>query len=124
MGSRTRTPDLRGVTMMFLSLLFWTFLASYIVHILDETLINGGFVQWIANNFWPAYNQRMFFWFNAAVIVAIAISNILYDSLGGQWIILPLIWIAGFVTHVLTVHLYWSFDRILTRQACSRVYST
>jgi hypothetical protein len=30
--------------MLFLSLLFWAFFASYVVHILDETLLNGGFV--------------------------------------------------------------------------------
>jgi hypothetical protein len=50
----------------------------------------------------------MFFWFNAAFIGAIAISNVLFDSLGGRWVILPLIFVAGFVTHVLTVHLYWT----------------
>jgi hypothetical protein len=96
---------------MFLNLLFWAFLGSYFVHILDETLLNGGFVKWIADNFWPGYNMHMFFWFNAAVIAAIAISNILFDSLGGHWVILPIIWMAGFVTHVLTVHLYWTIRR-------------
>ena len=97
--------------MMFLSLLFWALLASYIVHILDETLLNGGFVQWISANFWPTYTMRMFFWFNAGALGAIAISNLLFDSLGGHWVILPLIWVAGFVTHVLTVHLYWTIRR-------------
>ncbi len=96
---------------MFLSLLFWVFFAAYIVHILDETLLNGGFVQWIADNFWPTYTTRMFFWFNAGAIVAIAISNILFDNLGGHWVILPLIWLSGFVTHMLTVHLYWTIRR-------------
>ncbi len=94
--------------MSFLSILFWAFFMSYIVHILDETLINGGFVRWIAENFWPTYHMRMFFWFNAAFITAIAVSNILFDSFGGHWVILPLIFVAGFVTHVLTVHLYWT----------------
>jgi hypothetical protein len=97
--------------MLFLSLLFWTLLASYIVHILDETLLNGGFVHWIADNFWPTYSTRMFFWFNAAALGAIATSNMLFDSLGGHWVILPLIWLAGFVTHVLTVHVYWTIRR-------------
>jgi hypothetical protein len=97
--------------MLLLSLLFWALLASYIVHILDETLLNGGFVRWIADNFWPSYTARMFFWFNAGAIAAIAISNILFDSLGGHWIILPLIWVAGFVTHAVTVHLYWTVRR-------------
>ena len=44
--------------MPFLNLLFWAFFASYVVHILDETLLNGGFVQWIAENFWPQYLVR------------------------------------------------------------------
>ncbi len=96
---------------MFLSLLFWIFLGSYIVHLLDETLLNGGFVQWIKDNFWPAYTTRMFFWFNAVAIVLIAISNLLFDSLGGHWVILPILWVAGFGTHVLTVHLYWTIRR-------------
>lgn len=97
--------------MMFLSLLFWALLASYIVHILDEALLNGGFVQWIRENFWPTYTWRMFFWFNAGAIAAIAASNLLFDSLGGHWVILPLVWVAGFVTHVITVHLYWTVRR-------------
>src|SRR5215467_14692195 len=105
------TPDLWEEIMLFLSLLFWALLASYIVHILDEALLNGGFVQWIAENFWPTYTMRMFFWFNAGAIGAIAISNLLFDSLGGHWVILPLIWVAGFVTHVVTVHLYWTIRR-------------
>jgi hypothetical protein len=50
------TPNLWEEIMVFLSLLFWALLASYIVHILDEALLNGGFVQWIANNFWPTYH--------------------------------------------------------------------
>ena len=96
---------------MFLSLLFWALLGSYIVHILDEALLNGGFVQWIADNFWPTYTWRMFFWFNAGAIAAIATSNLLFDSLGGHWVILPLIWVAGFVTHAATVHVYWTIRR-------------
>jgi hypothetical protein len=31
--------------MLILSLLFWAFLASFVVHILDESLLNGGFVE-------------------------------------------------------------------------------
>ena len=89
---------------MFVSLLFWVFLATYIIHILDETLLNGGFVKWIQDNFWPTYRTRMFFWFNAAFIGAFTVSNILFDGFGGHWVILPLIFVGGFVTHVVTVH--------------------
>jgi hypothetical protein len=94
--------------MLLVNLLLWAFLASYVMHVLDETLLNGGFVKWIADNFWPTYHVQMFFWFNAAFIAAIAVSNVLFDSFGGHWVILPLIFVAGFVTHVLTVHLYWT----------------
>ncbi len=93
---------------MFLSILFWVFLASYVIHVLDETLMNGGFVRWIKDNYWPGYRMSMFFWFNTGAILLIVISNLLFDSFQGHWVILPLIWVAGFVTHSLTVHLYWT----------------
>ena len=93
---------------MIVSLLFWAFFASYVVHVIDETLINGGFVQWVVANFWPTYHMRMFFWFNGGAIVAVAASNVTYDVFGGHWVILPLVWVAGFVTHVATFHLYWT----------------
>src|SRR5215471_13013450 len=86
-------------TMPFLNALFWAFFGCYIVHLLDETLLNGGFVPWIVENFWPQYRVRMFFWFNAAAIAAIIASNAVFDGLGGHWVILPIIWLAGFVTH-------------------------
>jgi hypothetical protein len=95
--------------MPFMNSLFWAFFASYIVHVLDESLLNGGFVRWISENFWPSYHVRMFFWFNAAFIVALATSNVLFDSFGGHWVILPLILLAGFAAHTLTVHWYWTF---------------
>jgi len=97
--------------MPFLSIIFRTFLASYIVHILDETILNGGFVKWIADNFWPTYHMRMFFWFNAAFILAIDISNVLFDGFGGYWVMLPLIFVAGFATHAVTLHLFWTIRR-------------
>jgi hypothetical protein len=97
--------------MIFLSILFWTFFATYVIHLLDETILNGGFVQWIRDYFWPTYNSRMFFWFNAVALGLIATSNGLFDCLRGHWVILPLLWIAGFVTHTFTVHLYWTVRR-------------
>jgi hypothetical protein len=94
--------------MPVLSIIFWAFFASYIIHILDETLINGGFVAFISKNFWPTYHMRMFFWFNAALIISIATANLLFDAFGGHWVILPLFFVGGFATHVLTLHLFWT----------------
>jgi hypothetical protein len=96
---------------VIVSLLFWAFFSAYIVHLLDETLVNGGFVQWVVANFWPTYTLRMFFWFNAGAVVALATSNVLFDVFGGHWVILPLIWVAGFVTHTATFHLFWTIRR-------------
>ena len=97
--------------MPLVNILFWAFFASYVIHILDETLLNGSFVQWIKDNFWPTYHVRMFFWFNAAFLAAIAAGNVLFDTFGGHWVILPLIFVAGFVTHAFTVHVYWTVRR-------------
>jgi Protein of unknown function with HXXEE motif len=97
--------------MLLLSALFWAFLAAFVIHVLDESLLNGGFVQWISENFWPTYRMRMFFWFNAAFIAAIAAGNVLFDSLGGHWVIVPLLFVVGFVTHGVTVHIFWTIRR-------------
>jgi Protein of unknown function with HXXEE motif len=93
---------------MSLDVLLWAFLASYVIHIVDETTMNGGFIQWIKASFWPTYTSRMNFWFNGGAVLAITGSNLLYDWLGGHWIILALIWPSGFALHGITVHLFWT----------------
>src|SRR5216683_2990196 len=94
--------------MISLDVLLWVFLASYVIHIVDETTMNGGFIRWIQASFWPTYTSRMNFWFNGGAVCAITISNLLYDLFGGHWIILALIWPFGFALHGLTVHLFWT----------------
>src|SRR5215472_12258191 len=94
-----------------LDLLSWALLAAYVVHLVDETLINGGFVEFVRKNFWPGYSMRMFFWFNTGAVIAIALSNILFDLFGGHWVILPLMWISGFAVHGVTVHIFWTVRR-------------
>ncbi len=94
--------------MITLDVLLWAFLASYVIHIVDETTMNGGFIRWIQASFWPTYTSRMNFWFNGGAVCAIAISNLLYDLFGGHWVILALIWPFGFALHGLTVHLFWT----------------
>lgn len=93
---------------MTLDVLLWAFLASYVIHIVDETTMNGGFIRWIQTSFWPTYTARMNFWFNGGAVVAIAASNLLYDLFGGHWIILALTWPFGFALHGITVHLFWT----------------
>jgi Protein of unknown function with HXXEE motif len=93
---------------MTLDILLWAFLASFVVHIVDETTMNGGFIRWMQATFWPTYSPRMNFFFNGGALVAIAASNVLYDLWGGHWIILALAWPAGFALHGVTVHVFWT----------------
>jgi Protein of unknown function with HXXEE motif len=93
---------------MTLDLLAWALLASYVIHLLDETLMNGGFVHWVSTRFWPAYDDQMFFWFNLGAILGITASNLLFDIFGGHFVVLPLFWISGFAVHGVTVHVLWT----------------
>ncbi len=56
---------------MTLSFLFWAVFASYVVHIIDERLIGGGFVAKVQEHWWPSDTARMFF-FNAAFLTIAA----------------------------------------------------
>ena len=74
-------------------LIFWGLVAAYVVHILDETLMNGGFVALVREHWWPEYNDRMFFWFNTGFMAVIIASVLLYKNLGRHWVIAPLVWV-------------------------------
>lgn len=93
---------------MDVDILLWAFLASFVVHVLDETLMNGGFIRWMQTSFWSSYTPLMNFWFNGAFMVGVAVANVLYDQLGGHWIIPALICPAGFAVHGVTLHLFWT----------------
>jgi hypothetical protein len=93
---------------MNIDVLLWASLASLVVRILDETVMNGGFVEWMRTSFWPTYTPRMNAWFNSGAIVAVAASNLLSDLFGGHWIVLALVWPFGFALHGITVHLFWT----------------
>lgn len=93
---------------MSLDVLLWAFLASYAIHIVDETVMNGGFIRRFQVTFWPTYKARMNFWFNASAVLAITASNLLFDLFAGHWVILALIWPFGFALHGITLHLFWT----------------
>lgn len=93
---------------MNVDILLWAFMASFVVHVLDETLTNGGFVRWVQTSFWPAYTPRMNFWFNGGFMLGVAVANVLYDLLGGHWIIPALICPIAFAVHGVTVHGFWT----------------
>jgi len=91
-----------------LDVILWAFLGTYIVHVIDETVVGDGFTKLVQRWFWPQYHIEMFFWFNTACIVLIALCIALFDVYGGHWVVLALMWPFGFALHGITVHVWWT----------------
>jgi hypothetical protein len=71
---------------------FWFMVSAYVIHVLDESLLGGSFVEKVRQHWWPQYTWRMFFWFNTGYFVVMITSVVLYDLFGGAFVILPLAW--------------------------------
>lgn len=76
-----------------LTFLFWGNFAAFSLHVLDETLMGGGFVAGVQIHFWPAYTATKFFTVNASFLILIAISNLLYDWQGSRLAVIPMVWV-------------------------------
>jgi hypothetical protein len=88
-----------GSLMIPISFLFWGYVAAYVVHILEESLLGENFVEMVRKNFWPEYQWKHFFGFNTLLMSLIILSIILYEVLGGAWVIIPLIFVFQMVTN-------------------------
>ncbi len=73
-----------------LTFIFWLNFAAFAIHVMDETLMGGGFVPFIQRHFWAGFKITDFFEANAIWLTLIAISNILYDWLGNKVAIFPM----------------------------------
>ena len=71
---------------------FWFIVAAYVVHVLDESLLGGSFVEKVRQHWWPEYSWTKFFWFNAGYFILMIASVVTYDLLAGVWLLLPLAW--------------------------------
>jgi len=80
------------MTALPLTWVFWSVVAAYVIHVLDESLLGGSFVEKVQTHWWPEYSWRKFFWFNAGYFLIMIASVIVYDLIGGSWVILPLAW--------------------------------
>lgn len=72
--------------------LFWYTVLAYVVHVLDESLLGGSFVEKVQQHWWPEYSWTKFFWFNAGYFAIMIASVITFDLRGGAWVVLPLAW--------------------------------
>jgi len=86
---------------------FWFMVAAYVIHVIDESLLGGSFVEKVRQHWWPQYSWEKFFWFNTGYFVIMIASVIAYDFLGGIWLILPL---ACAIEHLCNGfwHLWWT----------------
>ena len=71
---------------------FWFMLVAYVIHILDESLLGGSFVEKVRQHWWPQYSWRKFFWFNTVYLLIMSASIVLYDRLGPAFLFLPIAW--------------------------------
>ena len=71
---------------------FWFMVAAYVVHVIDESLLGGSFVEKVREHWWPEYSWTKFFWFNGAYFAVMIASVVAYDFMGGAWLVLPLAW--------------------------------
>jgi hypothetical protein len=71
---------------------FWFMVAAYVIHVIDEALLGGSFVEKVRQHWWPQYSWRKFFWFNTGYFVIMIASVVAYDLRGGSWLILALGW--------------------------------
>jgi hypothetical protein len=86
---------------------FWFMVTAYVIHVIDESLLGGSFVEKVQQHWWPEYSWKKFFWFNAAYFVVMISSVVLYDLLSGNWLILPLAWAIERFCNGLW-HVWWS----------------
>jgi hypothetical protein len=75
------------------SLIFWSFFIAFIIHVIDESLLFNGFVNFIHKHYWSRFLVSDFYFANSIWIIAIGISAILYDIIGEKVMILPLFFV-------------------------------
>jgi hypothetical protein len=76
--------DGRGF-LMPLIFTFWFMVAAYVIHVLDESLLGGSFVEKVRQHWWPEYSWTRFFWFNTGYFTVMIASVVAYDLLDAEW---------------------------------------
>lgn len=72
-----------------LNFIFWGFVAAYVLHILEESVLGEVFVDKV-RLFWPEFTWGKFAGFNTILLSLEILSIILYEILGGAWVVFPL----------------------------------
>ncbi len=86
----TITANTAAALAIPLEFLFWGFVAVYVLHILEESLLGENFVDKLRRHFFPSYDWTKFFWFNTILLGLNVVAILIYDAAGGHWVIFPL----------------------------------
>jgi hypothetical protein len=73
-----------------INLILWGFVITYVIHILEESILPEVFVDKVKRLYWTQYNWTKFFGFNTLLLSLNIAAVITYESVGGSWIIFPL----------------------------------
>ena len=83
------TASTAVTTVLPVSLLFWLNVFVYALHVLEESVLPEVFVDKMKRRYFPGYDWRKFFWFNASLLAANVLAVVIFESVGGSWIIFP-----------------------------------
>src|SRR5579862_1306668 len=90
-----------------LVLTFWLMVGAYVVHVIDESLLGGSFVEKVRQHWWPQYSWTKFFWFNTGYFIIMIAIVVAYDLVGGAALVLPLAWAIERTANAVW-HIWWS----------------
>jgi hypothetical protein len=79
-----------AVILIPISLVLWGFVVAYVVHILEESILPEVFVDKVKRLYWPTYGWTKFFGFNTLLLSLNIAAVVVYEALGGSWIVFPL----------------------------------
>lgn len=88
----TGNVTVSAISRIPLRYMFWAILYSFIINLLDETMMNGGFVEGMRTHFWAGFSSDKFFFMNGLFIFFITLSILIYERRGGRWVMFPLFW--------------------------------
>ena len=55
---------------------FWFMVAAYVIHMIDESLLGGSFVEKVRQHWCAEYPWKKFFWFNSGYFVVMIASGV------------------------------------------------
>jgi hypothetical protein len=82
-----------------ISFIFWSYIAAFIIHVMDESLMGETFVGMVKRQFIPEFEWKHFIGGNTFFLLISVISIVLYEIFGGFWITAPLIMVFVFTSN-------------------------